>query len=73
MSGFNDIAKALALGADLLSLVRQGLAASNEINKIAAKAAAEGRTELTPQEWATVLGDAQAARDRLAEALARKQ
>ncbi len=64
-----DVANALVIARQIMSLVRQGVEAHEEIQKIAAAAAAEGRTNLTPSEWEAVLGGAQAARDELAKKL----
>lgn len=69
MSGITEIGRALAVVSDILSLVKNATQASAEITALISKANAEGRKDLTPQEWASVLGSAQEARDNLAAKL----
>ena len=60
----------VALALDLLiSLLNQ----SQQISGIIAKAQAAGRTELTPDEWLTIIKSDDAARQKLIEAIAAKQ
>lgn len=55
--------------ASLLQVAMNGLAAATQVSAIIAKAQAEGRTELTPEEMATIKGADDAARAGLVAAI----
>lgn len=52
-----------------LDLMLALLIQAQKIGAIVTAAQAQGRTDLTPQQWADVLADADAARSRLANAI----
>lgn len=63
--GLDDVASALVIANQIAAALRSGFEAHAALTGIVAKAQAEGRKTLTPDEWATILGDATAARDAL--------
>lgn len=54
----------------IVQLLLASLEQAGHISSIIGKLAEEGRTELTPEEWATIVGDNAAARARLVAAIA---
>ncbi len=65
----NDIARAAQIALTLVDVATRALTAHSKVISIVEKANAEGRTELSPDEWAVLLEADDAARGRLATLL----
>lgn len=62
----HDVAKAVEIGISLTTLALRALEANAKVEAMVSKAASEGRSYLTPEEWTTLFEADDLARQGLA-------